>query len=192
MKKILFVALCALAMTSCTIYQYQGRDAAINRQDIKAAPTIVDVRADFTKHINTTSDWHLTKEDAMAECRYLAIMNNNIDLVVDPVYKIAYRPHKARKKYQAYMTGFAGYYANSRTVAGDIELLTKFTREQIENYLLMHNPEIMKYLYNNQEGDVITIYSDHNACPPRPEMAPAPCHPQDAPAPQASSKPKGK
>ena len=159
MKKILFVALCAVALSSCTMYQYTGRDAAINRQNMQATATIVDVRADFTKRVNATSNWQPSREVAMAECKYMAITTGNIDIVVDPIYQIQYRPHKFRKKYRATLTGFGGYYINPRTPLEDMNQVKDFTREQIENYLLMHGTEILPYLYQPQfgEGDVINI-----------------------------------
>ena len=159
MKKLFFVALCAVALSSCTMYQYTGRDAAINRQNMQATATIVDVRADFTKRVNATSNWQPSREEAMAECKYLAITTGNIDIVVDPIYQIQYRPHKMRKKYRATLTGFGGYYINPRTPLEDMNQVKEFTREQIENYLLMHGTEILPYLYQPKfgEGDVINI-----------------------------------
>ena len=160
MKKILFVALCAIALSSCTIYQYTGRDAAIQRQNLQATATIVDVKADFTKRVNATSGWCPSREEAMAECKYMAITTGNIDIVVDPIYQIQYRPHKLRKKFKATLTGFGGYYINSRTPLEDMEQIKNLTREQIENYLLMHGTEILPYLYQPQlgNGDVINIH----------------------------------
>jgi len=193
MKKIFLVTLCAIALSSCTVYQYTSRDASIKRQDIQATATIVDVRADFNKRVNAVSNWHKTKEDALAECKYLAITTNNIDIVVDPIYQIQVRPHKISKRYKAELTGFAGYYINSRTPMEDMNQIKNFTREEIENYLLLHGTEILPYLYQPKfgEGDVINIYSDHQdgrghqhkqkCC--KPEEAPQPAAPAPAPAP---------
>ena len=159
MKKILF-ALCAgaLVLTGCSTYQYSARQASINRQDIQATPSVVDVRSDFNKRIEVTSAWQVTKDDAMSECRYMAITENKIDVVVDPIFKIEYRPMKLTKKYKATLIGFAGYYTNSRTQKEDMEAISKFSREDIEKYLILHNPEVLNYM-NNQE-QVVNIY--HN------------------------------
>lgn len=160
MKKILFVSICALALSSCTMFQYSGRDAAINRQNIEATPTIVDVKADFTKRVNATSGWHRTKEDAMAECKYIAITENAIDIVVDPIYKFEVHPSKFKKRYKANMAGFGGFYINSRTPLEDMNQIKNFTREEIENYLMLHGTEILPYLYQTQNGDIINVYHD--------------------------------
>ena len=133
MKRLFFATITVLAftLTGCSTYQYSARQAGINRQDIQATPTIVDVKADFTKRVEVTSGWCPTKSDAMAECNYRAITENKIDLVVDPIYKIEYRILK--RKFKASLIGFAGYYTNSRTQIEDMELIKKLTREDIEN-----------------------------------------------------------
>ena len=173
MKKIIFATICLLAitLTGCTTYQYSARQAGINRRDIQATPTVVDVKADFNKRVEATSKWQPTKEDAMAECNYIAITENKIDIVVDPIYKIEYRPIK--RKFKASLIGFGGYYTNSRTQIEDMENIKKFTREDIEKYLIMHNPEVLKYM--NAQGEVVNIY--HNEGPKKC------CKPQEEPAP---------
>ena len=189
MKKIL-VVLCmgALVLTGCSTYQYTARQATIDRDNIQAGPTLVDVRADFSRRVEAISGWHQTKEDAMLECRYLAITNNKIDLVVDPIYKIECRNAKIRKRYKATLTGFAGFYVNGRTQREDIEATSKFSMEDIEKYLILHNPEVLKYI--NAKGEVVNIF--HNDAPMKPccdKPAPAP---QEQPAPAPKPQPKRK
>ena len=189
MKKIL-VALCmgALVLTGCSTYQYSARQATIDRDNIQAGPTLVDVRADFNRRVEAISAWHPTKEDAMLECRYLAITNNKIDLVVDPIYKIECRNARIRKRYKATLTGFAGFYVNGRTQREDIEATSKFSMEDIEKYLILHNPEVLKYI--NAKGEVVNIF--HNDAPMKPccdKPAPAP---QEQPAPAPKPQPKRK
>lgn len=205
MKKIFVIVFSTIALSSCTIYQYSGRQANINRSDIQATPTLVDVQPDFTKRVTATSDWLSTREDAMAQCRFLAITENKVDIVVDPIYQVQFRPSRIRNKYKVTMSGFAGYYQNARTVGEDMKQASQFTREQIENYMLIHTPEvIIDYLYENknckEQGDVINIFQDnkprcHKPAPEKAEPAPAPA-PQPkaapAPAPAPASQPKAK
>ena len=49
MKRLFFATITVLAftLTGCSTYQYSARQAGINRQDIQATPTIVDVKADL-------------------------------------------------------------------------------------------------------------------------------------------------
>ena len=154
MKKSLILSACAvvLALTGCTSYQYTARQTSIARHDIQATPTVVDVHADYNRRIETTSGWHKRREDAMNECRYLALTQNKIGVVVDPIFKIEYQGRKVK----ASMTGFAGYFINPRTFTEDMEATKKYTREEIENYLILKNPEVLKYIHNGDE--VVNIY----------------------------------
>jgi uncharacterized lipoprotein YajG len=149
-----------LMLSGCSTYQYTSRQTNVQREDITMSPTIVDVRPDYEKRIEVTSGWCKTKETAMDECRYIAIVNNKIDVVVDPIFKVEYRKGHGPKKYKATLTGFAGYYTNSRTLFEDIERLKNFSREDIEKYLILQNPEVLKYM--NKQGDVVNIYHTEN------------------------------
>ncbi|MBR4704545.1 MAG: hypothetical protein IKP02_02960 [Paludibacteraceae bacterium] len=194
MKTILKSSLMAVALvlSSCSTYQYTARQTNINRQDINMAPTVVDVKPDYAKRIEVTSGWCNTKEEAMNECKYMAITTQKIDVVVDPIYKLEFRKGKLSKNFKATLTGFAGYYTNSRTMYEDMEQLKKFSREEIENYLIMHNPEVLKYL--NAQGDVVNIFHGGHQPAPRPAKgadmkAPDPVSVQQPPvaAPQQST-----
>ena len=143
-----------LALTGCSTYQYSARQTSIVRHDIQATPTVADVHADYNRRIETSSQWHKNREDAMNECRYLALTQNKIGVVVDPIFKIEYRPLKLRP-FKASMTGFAGYFVNPRTFTEDMEATKKYTREEIENYLILKNPEVLKYI--NAGDEVVNI-----------------------------------
>lgn len=163
MKKIFVAALTAVLLASCTTYQYTARQTNVQRQDITTMPTVVDIRTDYTKRVNTVSNWHPKKEDAINEARYIAVITNNIDVIVDPVFKIQYRPYKAFRKYQVTLTGYAGYYTNPRTVYEDMTQLKNYSREDIENYLLFHNPTVLQYLHAT--ADVVNIYHENGHQP---------------------------
>ena len=92
--------------------------------------------------------------EALQEAKYKAITENGIDILVDMISKT----EKRGKRYQATVTGFAGYYKNSRTLYEDIKLLEKVDKSEIEKYLILHNPEVLQYM--NQKGEVVNIY--HN------------------------------
>lgn len=162
MKKILLCNIFAVALilSSCSTYQYTSRQTNIDRMNVTMAPTIVDVRPDYAKRIEVISNWCKTEKEAMDECRYNAIINNQIDIVVDPIFKVERRKAQGPKKYKATLTGFAGYYVNSRTLFEDIEKMKNFSREDIEKYLILHNPEVLKYI--NTQGDVVNIYHTEN------------------------------
>lgn len=172
MKKILLGSIFAavLLLSSCSSYQYTARQTVVERQNITMAPTIVDVKPDYTKRVEVTSKWCKTKDEALNECKYIAITTNSIDVVVDPIFKIEYNKGQLSRPYRATLTGFAGYYVNSRTLYEDIAKLKEFSREDIEKYLILHQPEVLKYM--NAEGDVVNIY--HNENPDKKDVEPAP------------------
>lgn len=158
MKKIILLSIAMIAcLCSCSTYQYSARQTYVNNQNITASPTVVDVRVDFARRITATSRKCLTQAEAMQEAKYNAIVNNNIDVLVDMVYKI----EKSARRYQATVTGFAGYYINSRTFYEDVKLLEDVDKTEIEKYLILHNPEVIQYM--NQKGEVVNIY--HNDAP---------------------------
>lgn len=187
MKNSLFGSLMAvmLVLSSCSTYQYTARQTDINRQNITMAPTIVDIRADYTKRIEVSSSWCNSKEEAMNECKYNAITQHKVDVVVDPIYKLEFKQGKLKHNYKATLTGFGGYYTNSRSVYEDMEQMQKFSLEDVEKYLIMHNPEVLKYM--NAKGEVVNIFHGAQPCPgPKPaqvsEPAPAQPQPKDVPA----------
>lgn len=154
MKKIIIIAIAIACFCSCSTYKYSARQIAVDNHNITASPTVVDVEVNYQKRVTETSHRCKTQTEAMQEAKYLAIVNNNIDILVDMVYKV----EKKGTKYRATVTGFAGYYKNSRTLYEDIKLMGDINKEDVEKYLMLHNPETIKYI--NQKGEVVNIY--HN------------------------------
>lgn len=144
------IAIC-LSFTSCKSVFYQSRGVAIQNQDIVSTPTVVDIQVDLTKRV-TYSDSHFvsysstskeqTEQLALNAARYNCIMANNIDVVVDPVYKITFK--KGFKKAKVELTGYAGYYQNPRTLYDDVNSLQKFSMDDIKKYLLFNHPTLLQ------------------------------------------------
>ena len=143
---IAIIALC-LGITSCKSVYYQSRGIAIQNQDIVSTPTVVDIQVDLTKRITYSDDHYVTypsssKEQterlALEAVRYNCITTNNIDVIVDPVYKISFK--KNFKKAKVELTGYAGYYQNPRTLYDDVNSLQKFSMDDIKKYILFNNP----------------------------------------------------
>ena len=153
-RKLLILIAVAIAFCSCSTYRYTSRETYIENQNIKATPTVVDLRVDYGRHIIETSRRCKTPEDALSEAKFNAVVNNNIDVLVDMVYKM----EKRLRKYQATVFGYAGYFKNSRSLYEDIKLLENIDKEDVEKYIIIHNPEALKYI--NQKGDVVNIYHE--------------------------------
>jgi hypothetical protein len=171
------LAVAAFIMSSCASYSYTSRSEAINRKDINGTAMVVDVRPDFTKRIATESRRCKTLAEAREEAKYLAINTNKCDVIVDPVYKI----EKRLFKYKAYLTGFAGYYENARTLYQDIMLYKDVKKEDIEKYLILKDPSLLEVMNRVGNSEVINIFEGkepkecHKPAPaPAPKEIPAP------------------
>lgn len=206
MKKIniILVAVVALIATSCTTYSYTTRSVKINKQNIDATSAFVDIAPDYSRRISAESGKHKTASAAMDEARFNAIVENNIDVIVDPIYKVT----KSGKKYSAQVVGFAGFYKNNRSFYEDLERLKKVDLEEIEKYLILKDPSLLPMIKgepcdgkhregNIREGDVINIYHNSDAphhadkghAKPQSKAQPQPQQ-QVQPQPQVQSQPQ--
>ena len=158
MKKVAIILLASVALlcSSCTAYRYTARQVDVEKHDIVASLTIVDVAVDYTKRISETSHRCKSVAEALQEAKYKAITNNDIDIIVDMIYKT----EKRGGKYRVTITGFAGYYKNSRSLYEDIRRLGGIRKEDVEKYLILHNPEVLEYMY--QKDDIVKIYHNEN------------------------------
>ena len=119
MKKFLIVVGFGLLMASCSTTQYTYRETEINHRSIIANDVVVDVKVDLNKKIQATSSKRNSVELAKSESYYLAINQNDIDIVVDPIFEIT----SSGRKYTAKLSGFAGYYTNPRNKTDAIKEL---------------------------------------------------------------------
>lgn len=192
MKKInlILVAAVALIATSCTTYSYTTRSIKINKQNFDATSAFVDIVPDYSRRIMAESGKHKTSSAAQEEARFNAIVENNIDVLVDPIYKVT----KSGKKYTAQVVGFAGFYKNNRNFYEDLERLKNVDLKEIEKYLLLKDPSLLPMIKgepcngkpregNVREGDVINIYHNSDA-PHHDDKAPAKQQPKAQPQPQ--------
>jgi len=120
--KILFVGLGLLVVvttSSCASSKHSHRISQIPEKSVVIADKIgVELRVDENKIIQaSTSRSHKSPEDAKDEAYYNAITNNNIHVLVDPIYKTRTGPKILifGGKSTSTVTGFAGYYENPRS-----------------------------------------------------------------------------
>ena len=151
----------SFVLSACSSYSYTSRSTMVNRENIQTTAMIVDVRPDFSKRIATESHRCKTLSEAREEAKYLAVTGNKCDVIVDPVFKIECKS----RKYKAYLTGFAGYYQNPRTLFEDIQLLKGVSKEDIEKYLMLKDPSIVGLLNPSNQSEVINIF-EGKALPP--------------------------
>ena len=122
MKKTLFkavtIASIILIMASCSSYSHSYRKADVPDRDLKVADKyVVDINHDFSKVVKAESGRHSTVKDAIDEAYYKAIVDNNIHVLIDPIYRVetdAKILFIFGGKSRAYVVGFAGFYTNPR------------------------------------------------------------------------------
>lgn len=159
-----------------------GRQVNVQGRKIDMEEQMAGVVVDYSRTVTATSEYQLTKRDAIAEAEYKCIQSSKIDVVVDPMYQVEYNPFKIKMRpYKATLTGYAGYFTNFRTMYEDVDLLKNYTREDIEKYLILHHPEVLKYM-NHTDGEVVNIF--HNSGAPKKCDKPEPPVPAPAPAPE--------
>ncbi|MBN2890759.1 MAG: hypothetical protein JXL97_02740 [Bacteroidales bacterium] len=118
-SNLIYFLLVIITLSACSTYNYSSRVTNIpSGSSIVVTPTIVDIDVDYSKKIIVTSNKHNSEKSAVQEAYYRSIKENNIDILIDPIYevettsKILFLGGKSR----ATVTGFAGYYKNDRTL----------------------------------------------------------------------------
>ena len=146
----ILLVLAVAALSSCTTYQYTARQTNVNRRSIDTPEKMAGVDIDYSKQVTATSEYQLTRNDAIAEAEFLCIQKSKIDVVIDPIVKIEYNPFKVKKRYRATIIGYAGKYKEEPT---KLDKSKEYTLEEIEKYKLLNDPTFPQYYYNCSAGD---------------------------------------
>ncbi|MCQ2346360.1 MAG: hypothetical protein MJZ92_00340 [Paludibacteraceae bacterium] len=122
-----------------------------------------EVDVDFSRKVTGSSDAQVLKIDAINEAQYKCINENNIDVIVDPIYKIEFNMFQKRA-YKATVVGYAGMYKQVKTGV-DAVVEKNYKVEDIEKYKLITDPTFYQYYYQKdpvQGGDVTNYYINSN------------------------------
>jgi hypothetical protein len=128
MKKLLPIIVISFLIIGCKTtekarvlhYDYFVRNAEIEEPKITRSALVCDMNIDFTKRVMGTSKEHYgddRAEKAKEEAYFNALVNNNIDVLVSPIYQI----EQSDKTASAIVYGFAGMYINARPKAKALE-----------------------------------------------------------------------
>jgi len=136
MKKIIlsFGAICLLASCSTTSHTY--RSSTIADKQVIAGQVIVDSKLDVKEKITSISSKRNSVGEAKDEAYYKAITENNIDVVVDPIFevttsdKILFWGGKSIAK----LTGFGATYVNPRTKVEAIKDLKSVDTTDVKKF----------------------------------------------------------
>lgn len=139
MKPIKLLALGAILVmtaTSCDTYKHSYRLTDVPTSNIAVTNQVVDVKADFNNKVKASSDRINTSiADAKNNAYFNAIIENDIDVLVDPIYSVRVRRGLFKTTAKATVHGFAGEYINPRSTAAAKEETFKTTLEAFEDFL---------------------------------------------------------
>ena len=136
MKNFIILVSSIVFLSSCSSVNHTFRDNFIQNKPVVASEVVVDVKVDLNKKVESTSNKRKTVELAKNEAYYKAIAENNIDVVVDPIFevktsdKILFFGGRSTAK----LKGFAGYYINPRTKVEAIKELKLVDTLDIHKY----------------------------------------------------------
>ena len=158
MKKIILLPLLAMVafLTGCSSFSFTARQVDVRKTPIVPHEPTAGLVVDYSRQVTATSDYTATKKDAIAEAEFRCIQEQKIDVLIDPVFKIECRSSRMKNRYRATVIGFAGKYEQR---ASQLDETKNYSREEIENYKLLTDPEFPQYFYAQPEGDNYFIHS---------------------------------
>ena len=162
MKKTIFSLLLVSIMSSCSFYKYTNQDSLepdrVNTISNNVSLTAnkdfaVDVRIDLDKIVTGVSQNHADENDARNEAYYNCIVENDIDLVIDPLYKKITNEAPGifkllyKNQYRFEIRGYAGYYENPRDARNE-------TLQNLKDQLAIEQTqlEIDKIAYEKEDA----------------------------------------
>ena len=136
MKKIILSLGVMSLLLSCSTTSHTYRANGIADKNVIAGQVVVDTKLDLKTKIEVVSSKRNTVGEAMDEAYYKAINDNNIDLVVDPIFeitttdKILFWGGKSTAK----LTGFGAKYDNSRSKVEAIKDLKSVDTTDVKKF----------------------------------------------------------
>ena len=129
MKKVntLIAIISIITLTSCSTTNHSYRLSTIPNKNVISGEVVVDVKLNLTKKIEAVSSARNSFDEAKEEAYYNAITQNNIDVIVDPIYEVTTTDKFLfwGGKSIAKINGFGAVYANPRTKIEAINELNK-------------------------------------------------------------------
>ncbi len=143
-KNVLILSFAAaIVLTSCSSTSYSYRLASIPNKNVISGEVVVDVKLTLAKKVEATSTYRNTVEEAKEEAYYKAITQNNVDVIVDPIYEITttdsflwFGGNSIAK-----ISGFGAVYVNPRTKVEAINELTKTENSNLNKFNSIYTTE---------------------------------------------------
>jgi len=139
--------------TSCNTYKHSYRLSNVPNNSLAVTPLVVDVATDFETKITASSDKKtVSVQDAKANAYFNAIQNNNIDVLVDPIYSVRIQRRLFKSTASATVSGFAGNYVNTRALSALHQEAFDAKLSSLEEFLKLDaivNEEMPTTIINN-------------------------------------------
>ncbi|OYU85555.1 MAG: hypothetical protein CFE24_01235 [Flavobacterium sp. BFFFF2] len=136
-KKNFFLCMPLMVLAcSCSSTSYSYRKSDIENHDVLTGEVVVDIKLNFTKKIEATSSPRNTVEEAKQEAYYKAITQNNVDVIVDPIYEVTTIDSFLffGGTNTAKVVGYGAVYANPRTKVEAINELGKTENANVNKF----------------------------------------------------------
>ncbi len=159
-KFILMLLVVGACFSSCSVYQYTARQVDVKTRNLDSKQQMAGVKIDFNRKVTATSEYQISKSEAIREAEFKCLKESGIDVIVDPIFEIKYNPWKLKMRFQATVTGFAGMYEEKAT---GVDATKEYTREEIENFKLLTDPDFPQYFYQKDAGDSYFINSNSSS-----------------------------
>lgn len=118
MRKNLFLVSLSILLFSCSKSFVSHRSVNIQRKDLIPNTIVADVSVDLQKKISAESSKKNNIALAMDDAYYNALINNKVDILVDPVYSITTTPKILffGGKAIATVTGYPGKFTSTKPI----------------------------------------------------------------------------
>ena len=143
-KRYLYILTIVFALTSCSVTKQSYRGVEVNKKNVITDDIVVDVKVDITKPIKSTSSKRNSENEARDEAYFKAITENNIDLVIDPIFEVSTSDKFLffGGKSVAKLSGFAGYYSNPRNKRNAVKELQSLKMQEVKSFERLYYPEL--------------------------------------------------
>jgi hypothetical protein len=144
-KRYLISLTIVFALSSCSVTNHTYRDIQVNKKNVITDDVVVDVKVDITKPIKSTSSKRNSEDEARDEAYFKAITENNIDLVIDPIFEVSTSGKFLffGGKSVAKLSGFAGYYLNPRNRRDAVKELQALKLQDLDGFEKLYFPNLV-------------------------------------------------
>ena len=131
----------AIFSSACSKNHYSHRSAIVSKKNLMVTPVVVDLVIEEGKKISSKSSFKKSAESAKDEAYYKALSENDIDVVIDPIYKVVQKSTLLfifRKRFIAEVSGLGGKYENPKNIYVVVKKYD-LNESSKRNYLLLNS-----------------------------------------------------